>query len=85
MKKFAFAVAGLIALSGAAYAESSNVIGEPTLAGQRVEQATVPVDTLRTNSINQAPYVGGAYMDNSGAYMDNGGAYQDDNGFKSQN
>lgn len=84
MKKFVFAIAGLVALSGAAYAESSNVIGEPTLAGQRVEQATVPVDTLRTSSINQAPYVGGGYMNNSGAYMNDAGAYQD-NDFKSQN
>lgn len=84
MKKFAFALAGLVALSGAAYAESSNVIGEPTLAGQRVEQATVPVDTLRTNSINQAPYVGGGYMDNSGAYMNDAGTYQDDD-FRNQN
>ncbi len=81
MKKLVFAIAGLVALSGVAYAESSNVIGEPTLAGQRVEQATVPVDTLRTNSINPAPYVGGAYMDNT--YIDNGGAYQD-NDFRNQ-
>lgn len=85
MKKFVFAIAGLVALSGAAYAESSNVIGEPTLAGQRVEQATVPVDTLRISSINQGSYMGGGYLDNTMGQAD-GGMYQSEAGpLKSQN
>ncbi len=58
MKKFALAIAALVALNGVAFAagESSNVLGEPTLAGQKVNQAPA-VDALQTNSVRRDLYI----------------------------
>ena len=59
MKKFALAIAALVALNGVAFAagESSNVLGEPTLAGQKVNQNLAGVDKLQTNSVRRDLYI----------------------------
>ncbi|KQZ14533.1 MULTISPECIES: hypothetical protein [unclassified Mesorhizobium] len=59
MKKFALAIAALVALNGVAFAagESSNVLGAPTLAGQKVNQAEAGIDKLQTNSVRRDLYI----------------------------
>jgi hypothetical protein len=52
MKKIALATAALIALGGAAFAnDSSLVLGEPTIAGQRADVAPGATDALTVNSV----------------------------------